>query len=32
MQAFLGLLRTAAAVPTAVVNMPVKRHGARKRK
>jgi DNA-binding transcriptional LysR family regulator len=31
-QAFLGLLRTAAAVPTAVVNMPVKRHGARKRK
>jgi DNA-binding transcriptional LysR family regulator len=31
-QAFLGLLRTAAAVPTAVVNIPAKRRGARRRK
>lgn len=31
-QAFLGLLRTAAAVPTAVVNKPAKRQGARRRK
>jgi DNA-binding transcriptional LysR family regulator len=31
-QAFLGLLRTAAAVPTAVVNIPAKRRGAWRRK